>query len=402
MPEIKPFKAYRYNKVVVKNFNNVLTPPYDVISKADQNKLYKKSPYNFVRIDLRKKTKSQDPYTGAQKQLKEWIKKGVFAPEDEDAIYVYVQDYKNLDGKKASRIGFLSLMKINPSKVKKHENTLSGPKIDRMKLLGAMGAQLSPIMGLFQDKPGKINQVLKKSLTKKPAIDALLSGVRHRIIVEKNPANIAKLCELMRDKNMYIADGHHRFEVTNAFRLANPQLKKARYMMTYFCDGLNNDFTIYPTHRILKDLDKGWTDKFVKNAMRYFVVNEFKSLTALEAAMSAVPQGKVNIGCFTGKAYLNMTTKKITKDLDTTVLHNKFILPLLGEEVAVSKRIEFTRDSKEALTTVKQGKADIAFFLSKMPVSEMIRISDKGVKLPQKSTYFYPKLLSGIALYKFD
>ncbi|MFT5207911.1 MAG: hypothetical protein ACI9CF_001672 [Candidatus Omnitrophota bacterium] len=402
MPEIKPFKAYRYNKAIVKNFNNVLTPPYDVISAEDQIKLYKKSPYNFVRIDLRKKTKAQDPYTGAQKQLKQWLKKGVFESESEESIYVYIQDYKNLDGKKAKRIGFLSLMKIKPTKVKKHEYTLSGPKKDRMKLLGAMGSQLSPIMGLFQDKPGKVNQVLKKSLKKKCAIDVTLSGVRHRIIVEKNPTNIAKICELMRDKNMYIADGHHRFEVTNSFRLANPQLKKAAYMMTYFCDGSNNDFTIYPTHRVLNDLGKGWTDKFVKCAMRDFVVNEFKSLAALEAAMSTAPKGKVNIGCYTGKAYLNLTTKKTTKDLDTTVLHKKFILPLLGEEVAVSKRIQFTRDAKEASTKVKQKKADIAFFLSKMPVSEMIRISDEGVKLPQKSTYFYPKLLSGIALYKFD
>lgn len=399
MPEIKAFKAYRYNSDVVGRYDKVLTPPYDVISPKQRDAFYKKSPYNFVRIDLRKTSGGRDAYSSASKQLNDWIRKKVFVSEEKPSVYVYVQDYKSLSNKKTTRYGFFSLMKINEKKVKKHENTLSGPKKDRMRLMKKTRAQMSPIMGLFQDKSGSAHKALVRISKRKPIIDIKTDDVRHRLYIENDPEILKSIQKAVKPSNMYIADGHHRFEVANQFKKTS-KIKGSEYIFTYLCDADRNDFTIYPTHRMLQGLDDAWRHDFADIVAKYFEVTEHKTLADLEKALE-LPSKKVSVGAFVDGKYLQLTLKKTTKDLDTTVLDQYLIRPLLGEDVAGSDRYFYTRDSNEVVALVKKKKADAGFFLSKMPIQEMIRVSDKGVKLPQKSTYFYPKLLSGMLFYKF-
>lgn len=404
MPQILPFHGYRYNAAKIKKFDDVLTPPYDVISQKEQEALYHKSPYNFVRVDLSKKVTGQDAYRAAADEINRWVAADVLKRDNAPSIYVYAQEYKNLQGKPASRVGFVSLMKIDLKKVKKHEHTLAGPKVDRTNLMETLRAQLSPIFGMFRDPKGTAHAELKKLSKAKPDIDVTVAGVRHRFFAVNDPAVIARISSAVSAQNMYIADGHHRFEVACEYykrHAKDTSVAQKGVVLTYLCDAFRNDFTIYPTHRILKGLAGNWKGTIDQVTAQHFKSEKIASLSALVAAIEKKPKGGLTIGLVLGGEYRKLTLKAKTRDLDVTVLQKLLISKLLGEDVAKSDKIRFTRDPKEAETAVRKEDADAAFILPYMPVSEMMRVSDLGIKLPQKSTYFYPKLLSGLVVYRF-
>jgi uncharacterized protein (DUF1015 family) len=247
---------------------------------------------------------------------------------------------------------------------------------------------------LFRDPSGQAHAELQRLGRGKALFDIRLYGIRHQLFVADQTDSIARIQKTLKNKNMYIADGHHRYEVASQ--------SGAKYILTYLCDADRNDFTIFPTHRVLRNLKKGWKEVLCDRLGRHFDAQEVSTLEALTKSMNRVPRGKVAIGAYGKPGFWKFTTKKRTQDLDVMVLHSRLVRALLGEAVAGSDRIYFTRDAKSAVRDVKNGSGDVAFFLSKMPIGEMIRISDAGVKLPQKSTYFYPKLLSGIVFYKFS
>ena len=414
MPEIRPFRGYRYNPDRIPDMTEVLAPPYDVISPAQQEALYAKSPYNFVRVDFKKKEASADVYEAARRELDGWIRKGVFCRDAEEAIYAYLQDYRDLMGKKARRAGFISLMKLDPRKVKRHEHTLTGPKEDRSKLLETLRANLSPIFGFFEDPGRKIHSLLLESLRQKPVVDVGIDGVRHRLYKESDPGRIGRIRRLLGPKSMYIADGHHRFEVALAFARResakhSPLAEAASWVMTYLCAAEHNDLTIYPTHRAVR-LANGFGDSLSTLLARSFTAREKPSLSSLLRGLEESAGGKARLGVAlkpagsgrAAKRFLVLEPKKKTGALDVVLADQKLIRPLLrGEEVARSSRVRYSRDPREVVRWMKSGEANLGIFLSRIPVSEVIRVSDEGVFLPQKSTYFYPKLLSGLVFYKF-
>ncbi len=413
MPTIAPFKAYRYNEDKIRKFDDVLAPPYDVISKEQQEALYKKSPYNFVRLDFKKQAdaSSGNVYDAAARELEQWISSGVFRREDRDSIYVYVQTYKNQEGKKKKRVGFFALMEIDQKKVRKHEKTLTGPKVDRAALLERLRANMSPIFGLFEDPGKKVHaQVLSTAAKEKPIVDVTIDGVKHELYVENDPKRLDAIRKAIDKKPMYIADGHHRFEVSSQYRekhsdLSTPEGKGGRYVLTYLCASDHNDLTIYPTHRALK-LDGDWARRMqsiVKASFKYKLVPSHAAMMkALDRPSKAPLLGVAWKEGEKGKIYFSiLAPKKPTKDLDVMLADRLVIRPLTGEDTAGSGRIKYSRDAAEAFGWLKKGQSDLVIFLAKMPIKEIIRVSDAGVNLPQKSTYFYPKLLSGLVFYKF-
>lgn len=411
MPEIIPFKAYRYNMQRFKSLADVLSPPYDVISAKEQEELYKKNPYNFVRLDLKKNGGGESVYEAAARELNDWIKRGIFVPEQKSALYVYVQIYKNQAGKESRRVGLLALMKIDAKKVRKHEHTLAGPKADRMALMEHVQANMSPIFGFFEDAGKKVHNELLGSAKKgrKPEIDVTIAGVRHMLYVETDPARQKRITAALKPKPMYIADGHHRFEVSSQYALKNgKENKAARYVLTYLCSAEHNDMTIYPTHRVLSLGEASWRGIFERAVHDNFESKEWPNLGKLTAFLEKESQKSVVMGAALKEGrgitrFLSLKVKKKTKDLDVMVAGKLLIEPLLeGEEVQHSKKIRYTRDAQEALTWVDSGESDLAIFLPKMPIQQIVRVSDAGINLPQKSTYFYPKLLSGLLIYKFD
>ncbi len=435
MPKLKPFKGWRYGKESVHDLASVLAPPYDVISTGQQNELYKKNRCNVIHLILGKIKKGDtahcNQYTRAYQALDQWISKGILIQDPVPSIYVYVQDYKEA-GKTKTRLGFMAAMRIDEKAVLMHENTLAKPKKDRLALLKEVRTNLSPIFGLFEDRKGTVQKILKKSLSLKPDIDVSLDGVRHRLYVENRDGHVNRISELMASKPMMIADGHHRFEVACEYkkwmqaRVAKVRHKARRtsppqsaadwdYVMTYFSDLRHNPFQIFPTHRLIS-IQKSMKDPLeaLRKRGRLRPVLSLRTvLLALSKTRESSGQKGYLFGIYKKKEgffIFDLATKffpKIKKNpvdqLDVAVLHRMLIEPCFKiKSIEKSSAIDFTRDPREAQTRVDQGDFDMAFFLRPTSLNEMISASKKGLKMPQKSTYFYPKLLSGLVFHRFE
>lgn len=419
MPEIKAFRGWRYNTDKVSSLAKVVAPPYDVISPKQQAKLYTDNPYNVIRLELGKDESGdnakKNKYTRAAEYLQDWKAKSVLVREEKPAIYVYVQDYTE-EGKKKTRVGFLSIMRIDEKSVLKHENTLAAPKADRLKLLQATQTNLSPIFGLFEDASGNAQKALKKSMTLKPFTDVTIDGVRHRIYIETRPEVIGVIEKTLRTKPMYIADGHHRFETSCNYKRLMGKGKKLKgensweYVMTYFTDCLHNPFKIFPTHRLIKVKNDIACGKLEKLGTIKKVKNLDAVLQYLEKNREEVKGKPYDFGFYCRKAGYSVfrmhpeVAKKVKNNpvdrLDVAVLHNFIVDPCFGiQKIEKSELIDFTRDPKDAVQRVQDGTFDLALFLRPTSMQEMILASKKGLKMPQKSTYFYPKLLSGLVFH---
>lgn len=424
MPEIKAFRGWRYNPSKNPDLSKVFAPPYDVISPREQKKLYEESSTNVIRLELGldepKDSAAANKYTRAADTLNDWKKNSILLQEDKPALYVYVQDYLE-EGRSKTRLGFLCLMKIDEKVVKKHENTLAAPKEDRLKLLRCTRTNLSPIFGLFEDKKKTVNSLLKKALSRQPFADVTIDGVRHRLFIETRESVIAGLIKAMKPKPMYIADGHHRFETACNYKKEAQKngVAGAGYVMTYFADAYNNPFKIFPTYRLIKITDsKNW-DKLSKLGTLEKADSLEKVLKHLEKYREDMPGKPYEFGFYTkahaclpdGQGfYLFKMDKGAAKKasgpvdrLDVAVLHRYLLSPCFGiDKIEKSASIDFTRDPKDAVGRVDQEIFDAALFLRPTSLKEMILASKKGLKMPQKSTYFYPKLLSGLVFHSFE
>jgi uncharacterized protein (DUF1015 family) len=336
------------------------------------------------------------------------------------ALYVYVQDYSE-DGRQKSRIGFLAAMKLEERMVLRHENTLERPKQDRLALLKEVQTNLSPIFGLFEDSVKKVGKLLGAAVGRgRPEVDVRIDGVRHRLYVEDRPEICARIENALRKKPMFIADGHHRFEVTCQYkrwrriRKRGSGEKEWEYAMVYFSDAVHNPYKIYPTHRLIRltrptDL---WT------ALEK--IGSFKKVSGLDAILSGLSKPRreskdqryqfgfysrgQGFSIFTlQSAAMRTLGKSPVNHLDVAVLHEKLLKPFLrSDAVGTSDRIDFTRDATQAVHQVKHGFFDVAVFLRPTSLAEVLLVSRKGLKMPQKSTYFYPKLLSGLVFHGFE
>ena len=425
MPMIKAFQGWRYNPLKIAEVADVLAPPYDVISRVEQEALHKRSPYNVIRLILGKEEAGDDAadnkYARAGRALRAWMSSGILVKEKTPAVYVYVQNYK--EGQKPkTRLGFMAAMKIDEKAVLKHENTLASPKKDRLALLKKVSTNLSPIFGLIEDKKGGVDRILKQALKLPAAVDVSVRGVRHRLFVEKRPELVEKLKQEMAAKPVYIADGHHRFEAACQFRRLmlsrNPRDAKAgwNYVMTYFSDWLHNPFTIFPTHRLIL-VPKVLKDPIALLKQRG-ALEKVSGLRAVLSRLSEIRErtkdpGRYRFGIYTKKGgfYIFTLDRKRTRPrssnpadkLDVAVLHQRLLEPCFHiQAVEKSKAIDFKRDPEAAALAVKKGDFDMAIFVRPASLGEMIRISKRGLRMPQKSTYFYPKLLSGLVFHSFD
>jgi len=433
MPEIKPFKAWRYHTPKVKNLSLVVAPPYDVISKEEQARLYDSSPYNVIRMELGKDmpgdTPSENRYTRAKGFLDGLKSEGALAQDPTASIYVYLQDYEE-EGKKKARIGFFATMKLDEKAVLKHENTLTGPKEDRLHLLKAVRTNLSPIFGLFEDN-GSVQTLLKPATRKSPVLDVQVAGVRHRLYLEQRPEVLKKVAAKMKSKPMFIADGHHRFEVACQFKKwmesggdasttkpggLVPNAERSgedwNYAMVYFSDCRHNPFKIFPTHRLIR-FKQDLPSTLAKIGSVKTGRNLGDVLETLEDCREDAKDKSYQFAFYSSKHGFQLVTldkkaaAKVAKDpvskLDVAVLHEKILAPHFGiTAVEKSEAIDFTRDAKEAQRKVQSGEFDAAVFLRPTSLSEMLLVSKKGLKMPQKSTYFYPKLLTGLVFYGFN
>jgi uncharacterized protein (DUF1015 family) len=421
MSALKPFPAVFYNKEKIENLSDVICPPYDVISKEQQDGYYKQNPFNFIRLELTKETPKDNAkdnkYTRAQKTYEEWLKKGILKQDDTPCVYFYKQDYKYL-GQKYTRTGFLALLNIGEDsgvRILPHEHTHSAAKTDRHTLWSALNTNLSSIFVGYADRSGLVEKIFIKDLaSQKPYLEATdQDKVKHMIWRLDDPVKIQQIRDLIDGQNLFICDGHHRFEVANQIR--RDHLKKVKnhtgkepwnFVMTYFTNMDSKDLQIFPIHRIVKKFPIS-----VNLLEQYFRIDKIKTKNDLLVLLARAGQNEHAFGLVlkSGMYLLRLKSKTLIdkvvtegsrdyKTLDAAILKS-FIFDQVGVQ---SDDIVYSKDPDEVITSVTEGQADAGFILNPVLIKQLRAIASNDERMPPKTTYFYPKVLSGLAMYKLD
>jgi uncharacterized protein (DUF1015 family) len=430
MAKILPFRGVLYNKEKIGDFETVVAPPYDVISPSMQDELYKANRYNIVRIilgkDLPKDNKSDNKYIRASRFMEEWLKKGVLKKDEKAGIYVYTQEYA-YKGKLKKRIGFISLMKLEDPKknlVLPHEYTFAKPKEDRLNLIRNVKANTEPIFCIFQDDSNRVINSIKEYAAKAvPIIDIHFEGISNKLFRLTDPNIIKKIIKVLDKKQVFIADGHHRYEVSLAFRdemrkkYGSKSTGKFDDIMVYFSSLTDDNLTILSTYRAIKNLG-GMDWKAVESKLEpYFKVENVKTKKAMFNALEKVKSGYAFGAYFkNGKFYvLRLKDESVLNDvikenksrawkrLNVTVLHHLVLDHIFRIDKASSndENILYTRDEDYAIHQVDSGECEIVFFQLPTKMAQVRDIASSGDRMPHKSTYFYPKPLSGLVINKF-
>ena len=369
MVDVKPLNAIVYNQSKV-DIKDVIAPPYHVITHDEQQKLYERSKYNIVRLIL---SSAKDRYQDAKESFENWQKEGVLIKTEKPSIFYIIQKYTTENGRKVERKGFIAKNHVEEFSTKKilpHEYTMGGPKEDRLKLTRACEANFSQIFMVYSDPSMTVeNEIAPKYTVHTPFIDVTDDkGVQNLVYIIDDENDIAKIHDLLKDKTLLIADGHHRYETALNYskEAKNPE---AQYVMSYFTNSEDDNLIIFPTHRIIT--------KFIE------------PYVLLESV----------------KKYYDMTDYTFTshnkEQLDLTVLHELIISNELGyskEEQMAQDGIKYIKQEFEAFDMIDKGTAEASFIMAYPKMQDIKDISAAGYRMPQKSTYFYPKLLSGVAI----
>ena len=448
MAHIIPFKGILYNKEKIGDIKDIVALPYDVISPTEQENLYKRHENNVVRLILGKESNSDTPdnnrYTRAKNSFESWQRDSILIKDAFPSIYVYSQEYHlgETEGfEKKKRIGFIALSKLEDfgeGGIHPHENTLSKPKEDRLKLLQHCNANFSSIFGLFSDPSKRIDSVLKDYMRHSPLYDLVDdAGMRHTLWAIRDNRAIQIITSVMSDKQVFIADGHHRYETAinyrNEMRGKLPDFSGEElynYVMMYFTNTNPEGLSILPIHRLVSNLSDFDKKKMVEKAGEFFNIEKLSFNESDEKAvrkrlfsdMKERGEKEHIFGMYIGDDdYILLTLKeggqgsgvrgqeevnsKQLKKLDVTILHTILIEKILGisdKSLAEQKNITYTISGDEAIKDVKSGKYQIALFLNPTKIEEVKDVAAAGEKMPQKSTFFYPKLITGLVMNKLE
>jgi uncharacterized protein (DUF1015 family) len=411
MAQIYPFRPYRYTGKAGP-LASVVTQPYDKITPQMRERYLSLSPYNLVRVILGERfptdSDSDNVYTRAARHLSDWIAAGILAQDPEPGLFAYFQEFTSPDtGERLLRKSFIGLGAVedySQGTVFPHERTLTGPKQDRLELLRHTHAHAGQLFMLYSDPRGEIDGILDEAAQAAPPIEVADEyQALHRLWKISDPQRIARIRELMADQRLLIADGHHRYETALAFRNQNPDLEGARKVMMTFVNMHSAGLTILATHRVVHSLAQFDAGAFLRAAGGSLQVSPLESLDGLRRAWAEPGPGRIRIGvALSGGLYL-LETAREPDALDVGFLHQAVLEGLLGlDEAGIreQRNLRYVRGLEAALEQVRSGAAQAAFLLQPVPISEVARIAFAGGVMPQKSTDFYPKLLSGLAIYR--
>ena len=434
MAEIIPFKALRYDPDHVK-LEDVLTQPYDKITPEMQTKYYEKSPHNLVRIILGKAGETDSDafnvYSRAKEYLHDWRSDGILKQDSEPALYAYSQTFA-LHGTRdlSERRGLIALGRLHDYSdgvVFRHEQTLSKPRADRLNLLRATKAHFGQIFMLYSDPQEKIDALLKSKAEEDPDTSILDEyETLHRIWRIQDPALIGAAQQVMHDKKLLIADGHHRYETALNYRnerraqsgSADPNAPYEFVMMTLI-PMESRGLVILPTHRIVHGLPNFDREQMLEAAAQFFEIDRIDMRTENRSATTMLSQAAENGTAFVAitrqGSYLLRAKANVIEDalkhipqlqrgLDVVQLHRILLERILGiseEAIRNQENVRYERDAFEAISWIRQG-ANVAFLMNPAKIQQVSDIAFAGEVLPQKSTDFYPKLLSGLTIYALE
>jgi uncharacterized protein (DUF1015 family) len=443
MADIRAFRAIRYNLDKVK-LSDVLTQPYDKITPAMQERYYAASPYNLIPVEKGKThpgdTGDNNVYTRAAKKVEEWLAEKILAPDATPGIYVYTQEFQvPATQERKTRAGFIALGRVEDYDAKvvfRHERTLSAPKADRIELLRHTRLQTGQLFLLYEDPARKMERWIEE-VTRKPTRIELTDeyGVAHRLWPVFDHDAIATVRKEMADKKLVIADGHHRYET--ALHLRNEVRQKAgttdleaatEFAMMTFVNTHSAGLVILPTHRLLQNAHGFEIAKFQKQMADSFDGKSFpfsnasdrtKAYAEFQGGLRAGREGQRTVGFYAGGEAFHLLVLKKDADLrallpdvsdaqrglDVVLLHRLVLEKGLGitpEAVAAEKSIGYEREMDAAIASVDKGESQAAFLINPARIDQVMEIALGGDVLPQKSTDFYPKLMSGIANYRAE
>lgn len=425
MAKIAPFSALRYNTAKAGDIHKLVSQPYDKIDRALQQEYYARHPHNIVRIILNDEAVAdkETPYPVAAQTFREWIAAGILQQDGEPAIYVYYQIFR-WGGKTFTRKGFIASVELEAAKVRAHEHTLAGPKADRLRLLRALETSDENIFMLFSDPAGEAVKVMDAAIAGQPPLiecrDDL--GEEHKVWALRDGKAIAALQKLVAARELFIADGHHRFETAvnymnecaaKGWKSGGDQGFDHRMMALFPME--DPGLVIFPTHRLVKNVENFSGSKLLQCLACNFDQTAFDSATALFAAMDkggAYQFGLCALG--TAKPFYLLRLKDIkvmdqaapdvspaSRQLDVTVLHRLILENELGIDKAKLEaftHVEYLRSREDAVAKLGKDGIQAVFMLNPTDVMGVKAVAEKGERMPQKSTDFYPKLLAGLVM----
>jgi len=425
MAQIIPFRGVRYNPEKVQEMSKVVTPPYDRIDAAQQDAYCARSPHNIVRI-IKGKPQAGDNgsnvYTRAAETLAAWRRDRILIRDETPSLYAYHQEY-DFGGERLVRKGVIALGRLEPERVHAHERTLKGPKEDRLRLMRATQANFGHIFMLYSDPARAVDGTLGPIVAvRPPTIEATDDfGNAHRVWQITDPEAVQTVQRTLADKDLYIADGHHRYETAvtymrecqeKGWRPAAPESFDVRMMALFNVD--LPGMSIRPIHRLLHGLSDYDPEAFLRRASGDFVIERYDTSHDWRAAVAA-GQERHTFGCYTGGTYATLRLRDEAvmdrlssedrsadwKRLDVSILHAAILEKLLGIDAAAleeQRNVTYTVDVQEGIARVDEGAEQAFFLLNATRPDQVRRVADHGEKMPQKSTDFYPKLLTGLVL----
>ena len=422
MAEIKAFKGMRFTQKAG-SIEDVTCPPYDIISEKQRADFLSCNPHNVIRLELPKD--GENPYDTASEILNNFLSEDILKCDMDEGLYIYELSFLSQveNGEPKSLCGLICRVRIEEFEnnvVLPHEETLSKAKEDRLNLMKATNCNFSQIYSLYPDENHiTLARLRKLAENTAPRYDFSDGLVTHRLWVVNDPVAIFAICEDFKDRKLYIADGHHRYETAlnyrNYCRENNIYNPGSEYVMMFLADMADEGLVVFPTHRLIRDIADFDTDAVLSACENYFNIETLSSPDEItEILNNSLENGKKAFGFYDGEktAVLTLKDKNVMRDLipdksddyrflDVSILHSLILEKLLGidkENMANQVNLRYTRSFDEAVESVNEKESNCAFFLNSTAVSEIGAVAANGEKMPQKSTYFYPKLTTGLVL----
>ncbi|MFQ3350653.1 MAG: hypothetical protein ACI87X_001453 [Candidatus Arcticimaribacter sp.] len=416
MAKVSPFKGWRYNEDIITLLGDVIVPPYDVITKEEQDGYYDKSPYNYIRINLNN-TPSEEKYLSAANTLNMWIGSGVLVEEQKPAIYILSQSFI-LNGARVERISCICALTLSElgDDVLPHEQTIDKHLDDRYKLMSSTSANSGQIFMCYKDEEMSL-ETLHENLKSKPSIDVELDDVQYKIWPVTDINAINQFVISLESKKLVIADGHHRYKTALKYSKNHPSPQSEKVMVT-LANSKNPGMQILPTHRIIKKLDVSIPD-IKKSLNEYFTFEEFEGVEQLLTRMEKSKNKKGVLGLFHKSSNTGLLLEfcawevlendvdhkmDVLKKLDTNILHRFLLNGVFGIDTnkqADLENLSYLRGNNSPKKMLNKVEYEVVCFVNPPSLDDVFTIAENGEVMPQKSTYFFPKVYSGLVTRNF-
>ncbi len=417
---IQPFRTLHFDSSRTGSLDRVVAPPYDLVDQKRQRELYDRNPYNVIRLELNRAT---DPYADAAATLEQWRTDGVLVRSTKPAIYLYTQRFQH-EGRAFVRTGLIARVKLEEfatGRILPHEKTFPKAKEDRLRLLEATRTNISSIFGLYPVKDAALSGLLDAVGKREPILSATDDlGIANEIRAIDNPDEIALIQRVLEAPRILIADGHHRYETSLNYRQQRIQNGDAsadapfNYTMMTIVAFDDPGLVVLPTHRVVRELPEAARASFGVKSQQDFVSEEFSDRDRMLAALKTAGQGSLSVVLKNDRVFRLMRlrnpaslaaampeTPESVRGLDVSILHTLIFDRIFGikaDQVRKGGNIEYTIDAHGAVDQVIKGAADGAVLMNAPTINDIDRVSGAGATMPEKSTYFFPKLITGLIM----